>query len=270
MPERRAGGRRYSACDAGTRLRDDHTPFITVITVVRNGANTIRNTIRSVAQQTFRDFEYLVVDGASTDDTVRVLESETDSIDCWISEPDSGIYSAWNKAVRMARGQWIAFLGADDSYYPTALSDYADAMMSLSNVHYVSSRIDLAKGGEVVRTIGSPWGWPAFSRYMTVAHVGSMHHRSLFEQYGMFDEAYRICGDYELLLRPRDQLRTAFIDRITAQMTLGGISNKNVALALAEQERAKRQTGKRAGWICALERREAHVKVFCRSLFAAR
>jgi hypothetical protein len=101
---------------------------------------------------------------------------------------------------------------------------------------------------------------------MTVAHVGSMHHRSLFEEYGRFDESYRLSADYELLLRPRSNLRAAFLDRVTAAMALGGVSNANTRLALAEQERAKRTAGGRSGWVCGLERRAAHVKDVCRSL----
>lgn len=248
----------------------DVKPLFTVATVVMNGAKTLENTITSVARQTFCEFEYIVIDGGSTDGSVSILEKHRDRIDYWISERDSGIYSAWNKAISLARGQWISFLGADDTYCANALADYAQLISNLpdTEVQYISSRVELIKNGKSVRTIGLPWAWPAFSRYMTVAHVGSMHHRSLFEEYGLFDERYRVCGDYEMLLRPRHALRAAFLDRVTARMTLGGVSNANVALALEEQERAKRLTGRRAGWICALERRKAHVISLCRSLLA--
>ncbi|MET0497678.1 MAG: glycosyltransferase family 2 protein [Steroidobacteraceae bacterium] len=243
-------------------------PLISVITVVRNGASTIRNAIDSVAGQSFRDFEYLIVDGASTDGTVEILAECADRIDYWKSERDTGIYSAWNKALTLARGEWVAFLGADDAYYPDALEGYARKIASLSAAtHYISSRVELVKNGKVVRTIGSRWAWPAFSRFMTVAHVGSLHHRSLFEEYGQFDDKYRLCGDYEMLLRPKGALRAEFLDRVTARMALGGVSNANEGLALAEQERAKRDTGGRPGWLSALERRKARIVGACRSLW---
>jgi glycosyltransferase involved in cell wall biosynthesis len=265
------GGKRLHGRPGDTAAATDAAPLITVATVVRNGARTLEHTIRSVASQTFRDFEYLVIDGASTDGTQAVIERHSEHIDYWRSEPDSGIYSAWNKALSLARGQWIAFLGADDTYCANALADYAKLISELAGaeVQYISSRVELIKNGKSVRTIGLPWAWPGFSRYMTVAHVGSLHHRSLFEEYGTFDEQYRACGDYEMLLRPRDALRAAFLDRVTARMTLGGISNANVRLALAEQERAKHLTGRRAGWICALEKKKAHVISLCRSLLAS-
>jgi glycosyltransferase involved in cell wall biosynthesis len=245
------------------------TPFFSIITAVFNGARTVQAAIDSLARQTFRDFEYIVLDGASTDGTVRILEENSSRIHCWISEPDSGVYNAWNKGLDRARGQWIAFLGADDVYLPNALDAYARWIASQppgQDVQYLSSRVELVINGEVIRTIGSAWSWPRFSRFMTAAHVGSMHHRSLFEQYGRYDESYRISADYELLLRPRDRLRAAFLDRVTARMQLGGVSNANIQLALAEQERAKRTTGGRPAWRCRLERRSAYVRDRCRSL----
>lgn len=248
---------------------ESRRPLISIITVVLNGAKTLAATIESVHRQTFRDFEYLVLDGGSTDGTIGILERHREHVTHWTSEPDAGIYDAWNKALRRARGEWIAFLGADDTYYPEALDSYARAIADLpqSGTHYISSRVHLEKDGKIVRTVGGAWTWPTFSRFMTVAHVGSLHHRSLFEQYGPFDASYRVCGDYELLLRPRHLLRAAFVDRVTVKMALGGVSNSNVTLALREQERAKRVAGGRPAWICAMERKTAHIKALRRSIF---
>jgi glycosyltransferase involved in cell wall biosynthesis len=243
-------------------------PLFSIVTVVFNGARTLEATIESVSRQTFRDFEYIVLDGGSTDATVAILERRAPDIQYWKSEPDSGIYAAWNKALDVARGEWVAFLGADDVYYRDALAEYARAirLAAVPGLQYVSSRVHLVKNGKPVRTVGSQWAWPAFSHHMTVAHVGSVHHRSLFKEYGRYDESYRISADYELLLRPRNRLRTAFLNRVTACMQLGGVSNANVQLALAEQERAKRTTGGRPAWRCRLERQTAYVRDRCRSL----
>jgi glycosyltransferase involved in cell wall biosynthesis len=234
-------------------------PFFSVITAVSNGAATLEATIASLCRQSFQDFEYIIFDAASTDGTVAILKQYDPQIAFWRSELDSGIYNAWNKAIKVARGEWISFLGADDIYHDDALADYARAISADGSrrTQYVSSRVRLLKNGKIVRTIGSAWSWPAFSRFMTVAHVGSMHHHTLFKDQGLFDESYRSGGDYELLLRPRDQLRAIFLDRVTADMALGGASNANVYAALAEQERAKRSSGGRSSWLCAYERRRA-------------
>jgi glycosyltransferase involved in cell wall biosynthesis len=243
-------------------------PLFSIVTVVFNGAQTIESTIRSVSSQSCRDFEYIVLDGGSTDGTQALLQQYDDSIDHWASEPDSGIYNAWNKALRLARGEWIAFLGADDAYHVDALQHYATAIGArrAADLQYISSRVQLVTAGKALRVIGAAWSWPAFAHHMTVAHVGSMHRRALFEEYGSFNESYRICGDYELLLRPRERLRAAFLDRVTAEMAFGGVSNSRVQLALAEQERAKRTAGGRHAWRCALERRTAYLRDWCRSL----
>jgi glycosyltransferase involved in cell wall biosynthesis len=243
-------------------------PLISVITAVFNGAATIEKTIQSVVGQSFRNFEYIVVDAASSDGTVGILEGFGDRIDHWRSEPDAGIYDAWNKALQLARGRWIAFLGADDEYYPDALENYARFLSSHDDgtLQYLSSRVALMREGCRLGTIGRAWRWPEFSRYMSVAHVGSLHRRELFEQYGSFDPGYRICGDYELLLRPRATLRAAFLPVSTAIMTYGGVSNLHPRAALIEAERAKRTSGGRAAWLCALEFQYAQAKAIVREL----
>jgi len=244
------------------------TPLFTIVTAVRNGAKSIERTIQSVVGQTCRDFEYLIIDAASHDGTVQILERWSDQIDYWRSEPDLGIYDAWNKGVRLARGQWIAFLGADDEYYADALKNYADFLSRHGNVtlQYISSRVDLMRAGSRHRTVGKAWNWHDFSRYMTVAHVGSMHHRTLFDQVGLFDHNYRISGDYELLLRPRATLRTAFLPTTTAKMAYGGVSNASPRLALLETEQAKRTSGGRAAWLCAVEYGYALAKSLVRAV----
>jgi glycosyltransferase involved in cell wall biosynthesis len=243
-------------------------PLFTIVTALFNGVATIEKAIQSVVGQSFKNFQYVVVDAGSIDGTIRILERWNDRIDYWRSEPDAGIYDAWNKGIKWARGRWIAFLGADDEYYPDALERYAQFLSSHDDgaLQYVSSRVDFMRDGRRLATIGKPWSWPAFSRYMTVAHVGSLHHRSLFDQFGAFDPSYRICGDYELLLRPRAALRAAFLPATTARMAYGGVSNVSPRPALLEAERAKRTSGGRAAWLCAAEFHCAQAKTMLRSL----
>jgi glycosyltransferase involved in cell wall biosynthesis len=243
-------------------------PLISIVTAVLNGARTLENAIASVQRQKFRDFEYIVMDGGSADATIEILKRWDHSITTWRSAPDSGIYAAWNKALGLARGEWIAFLGADDIYCDDALERYAVkiAEMAPLGVLFISSRVQIVKRQRVVRTVGRPWSWPAFSRFMTAAHVGAMHHHSLFEEFGQFDETYRICGDYEFLLRPRDRLRAAFLDQVTVQMASGGVSTSNLRLALSEQARAKRLTGGRSPLLCAFEHRSALLRARLRQL----
>jgi glycosyltransferase involved in cell wall biosynthesis len=246
--------------------------MFSVITCVANGAATIEKTIESVLRQTYRDFEYLVIDAASSDGTPDILARYDAQIDYWCSEPDAGIYDAWNKGLRQARGSWIAFLGCDDEFYADALLKYSQLLSHHGKepLHYVSSRVDFMLNGKHLQTIGQAWKWPDFCKYMTVAHVGSLHHRSLFAEYGEFDTRYLICGDYELLLRPRAALRAAFLPDSTAMANYGGVSNLKAAPALREACRAKRTSGGRAAWRCGLEYLVARVKALVRGTVRSR
>lgn len=91
-----------------------YQPLITVVTVVRNGEKTIQNTIDSIAKQTFDNFEYIIIDGESTDSTTNIIKDNSKSIFKCISEPDNGIYDAMNKGISLASGKWLIFIGADD------------------------------------------------------------------------------------------------------------------------------------------------------------
>ena len=92
-------------------------PLVTVITVVYNGVNTIKNTIESVINQTYPNLEYLIIDGGSTDGTLEIIKQYDDKISCWTSEPDKGIYDAMNKGLSRAHGVWINFMNSGDSFY---------------------------------------------------------------------------------------------------------------------------------------------------------
>ena len=221
-------------------------PLITVITVVFNGAMTLEQTILSVINQSYDNVEYIIVDGSSTDGTIDIIRKYEHAIDYWMSEPDAGIYDAWNKGVRLSTGDWISFLGAGDIYQDDAIQSYVDFIRNVQRypLEYVSSRVNLVSSERILQTIGLPWNWKDFRRYMNVAHVGSLHHRQLFERVGLYDTTYKICGDYELLLRPRDDLHAAFLNKVTANMASDGVSNRNPQV-FEETLKAKVRTGRR-------------------------
>lgn len=221
-------------------------PLITVITVTYNAARMLEQTILSVINQDYPNVEFIIVDGGSNDGTLDILQKYEHAIDYWVSEPDNGIFDAWNKGVSLSSGDWVAFLGADDVYLDGALDAYAAAIAKNGGaaLDYISSRVNLIKGDKIVRVIGSRWNWRAFRKYMNVAHAGSLHHARLFEQWNGFDLDYRICGDYELLLRPGADLRADYFDQTTVNMSIGGVSDANWR-ALFEMTRAKVHTGGR-------------------------
>jgi glycosyltransferase involved in cell wall biosynthesis len=230
-------------------------PLITVITAVFNGGKALEQSILSVINQSYDNIEYIIIDGDSTDETLDIIRRYEHAIDYWVSEPDGGIYDAWNKGIRLATGDWIAFMGADDIYLAGAINSYVELLTDCRDrrLEYISSRVNLTTGTKVIRTVGEQWRWKYFQKYMNTAHVGSLHSRKLFQKYGLYDISYKICGDYEFLLRPGSGLRTAFLDSITVNMGIGGKSD-NSLMAFREVERAKVTTGGKIALISHLER----------------
>lgn len=223
-------------------------PLITVITVVLNGEKYLEQTIQSVINQTYPNVEYIIIDGGSTDGTLDIIKNYEDHIDYWVSEKDKGIYDAMNKGVRVALGSWIGFLGSGDIYSSHGLLDYYELMCEInikSELYdYLSSKVELIKDDKIIRIVGQKWSWEVFKKYMNVAHVGSLHSIKLFKKYGLFDISFKIAGDYEFLLRPKNTLRANFIDKITAIMDIEGISSREMKV-FNETELAKvRHTGK--------------------------
>jgi len=226
--------------------------LITVITVVFNGANTLERAILSVANQTCSNIEFIIIDGGSTDGTLDIIRKYAHFISYWVSEPDEGIYDAWNKGVRHARGEWICFLGSDDYFWePTALEKIICAVNS-AKVHakLVYGRLAVVNArNELLYTIGESWdiAKKRLGDVMSVPHPGMLHHQSWFKEYGLFDATYRIAGDYEMLLRgwPKEDAIFAS-DVIVVGMMLGGISStpQNAIKQLKEVWRAQRAHGK--------------------------
>jgi len=202
-------------------------PLITIITATYNAARYLPITIQSIRQLTYGNVEWLIVDGGSTDGTIELILQHSDLIDYWVSEPDNGIYDAWNKGISLASGNWIAFLGAGDAYRPHALTAYVNAINVSSELpELISSKVTFINSeGLTLRVWGSAFKWPEFKKYMNVAHVGALHHKGLFKEHGYFDTSYSSSSDYEILMRCGAKLKTLYLDLITAEMLVGGISN---------------------------------------------
>lgn len=241
----------------GTRLKGifaespSDQPLVTVITATLNRAGQLPGCIESVLRQDYPNIEHIVMDGGSTDRTVELLREYDDRLALWRSEPDRGIYDAWNKALLEARGEWICFLGSDDELLPDTIIDYMRLASMHPHAEYLSSKVVVVHPSGYKRVLGRPWSWKSFSRSMCTPHPGSMHRRSLFHRLGAYDISYRIVGDYELLLRARNSLSAAYMPVVTVKMLAGGVSTTR--RALDEQARAKLETGRRGRFLTSAE-----------------
>ena len=146
--------------------------FVSIITVSYNSSKTIKETIESVLNQSYQNFEYILVDGNSTDGTVEIIKSyeqkfkEKGIAFKWKSEDDTGIYDAWNKGVKMADGTWIAFLGSDDVYELDAIQCYYDYIdKNNEELNYVSSKVKIINN-KLIDKIEHKWEWNVFKKQM--------------------------------------------------------------------------------------------------------
>jgi glycosyltransferase involved in cell wall biosynthesis len=212
-------------------------PEISIICVVLNNVNGIKKTLESIITQLTEDVELIVIDGASTDGTLDILNSLSDNFKYWVSESDGGIYDAWNKGLAASSGRFVAFVGSDDILEHDYVAQCLFYLKFNAELDYISFKIRLANNSK--RIIGRKWLWSTFRRQMTVAHVGSLHNRDLYTRHGNYNINFKIAGDYDFLLRPGSRLKAGFIDFIGVTMGVSGVSNRLILRSLIETRRAK-------------------------------
>lgn len=224
------GGRRFGR---GAHPSPRTKPFITVITSTYNAACYLADAVRSVRGQNYDDFEWIIADGGSSDDTLEQLRQNDDLIDYWVSEPDRGIYNAWNKALAMSAGDWVCFLGADDFFWqPDVLSRFAQVLPSIpDDIRLAYGRVMLVDCDcQPLVLAGDDWSM-AKSKYpygVSIPHVGMMHRASLLRERGGFDESYRIAADHDLVLGELLHRDAFFIpELIVAGVRMGGVSSSS-------------------------------------------
>ena len=240
------------ALKSGGKGEVKEAPFISIITSTRNAAHQLPNAIKAVRRQSYSNFEWIIIDGASTDGTVDLIRKCGDIVDHWISEPDGGIYEAWNKGLWFARGEWTCFLGADDWLWePDVLLKLSRSLeQAYPPFRVVYGKVAIVnRAGEILFYEGTPWGQVRhrFQSIMSIPHPGLMHHRSLFEEHSVFDISFRIAGDYELLLRELRHRDALFVpDIVVAGMSIDGISSRaeSIGVSLQESCRATRKHGR--------------------------
>lgn len=224
--------------------------LISVITASYNSEKTIADTFKSVLNQSYRPVQYLVVDGASTDNTLQIIKEyeplfRAKGIDFkWISEPDKGIYDAWNKGLEMADGEWIGFLGSDDVYHSDAL-EVLIGNGDFDDFDFLTARCRYVQGTKVLREFGEAWKWLVFRKEMKILHAGGLHNASYFKTYGIFDTSFKIAGDYEMLLRAGENLKVKFVDQVIVDMGSEGVSSSFVFQSLQEVLQAKTKNASR-------------------------
>ena len=201
-----------------------------IITVTRNAAATLERSIQSVAKQRHRPRDYIIIDGASSDGTPGIVERYGGIVTHFVSEPDQGIYDAMNKGLALARGDFVYFLGADDSLIDDrTLADVAASLdRAPCDLLYGGIEVRFADGRVVPFMPPPPAEALDFMIRGCLPHQASFASRRAFDLIGEFDTRYRIAGDYDWFLRvlTRDDLTIRRIERSIAGYQMGGLSNR--------------------------------------------
>ncbi len=208
------------------------TPKISIITVCFNAERSVANTIRSVLNQQYPHVEYIVIDGQSTDNTVAQISPYRSQLAYFVSEPDTGMYDAMNKGLRIASGEIIGFLNADDCYPNTEVLKHvieafhtAQCDCLWGDLLYYQPTSD-----KIVRYWKSTaYHAGAFGHGWSPPHPTFFAKKSLYEQWGGFDLQYRLGNDIELMMRliEKHHSRTYYLPEILVHMQIGGISNRS-------------------------------------------
>lgn len=219
---------------------------ISIITVVYNCARTIQGCIESVLAQDHDDVEYIVVDGGSKDGTVDIVKGFGDRIAKFISEKDKGIYDAMNKGIRMATGDVVGILNADDFFYDTTtISQVAAAFKADPGLDATIADIVFVNDDNtrILRHYSAgKWRPSKFAWGFMPPHPSFFCKRHLFNELGYYKIDYKIAADYELLIRYLyvNRINYQYLSMKTTRMRMGGVSTRNINSILTLNKEIKR------------------------------
>lgn len=211
-------------------------PLVSIITINFNDAKGLLKTIKSVTAQTENSFEYVVIDGGSTDESVEIIKQHEQYIDYWVSEKDKGIYDAMNKGISNATGQYLMFLNSGDS-----LSENSIMQLCYENIRK-STDVDIFYGHVAfIKDNGrNPWMHPkeldiSFFKKENINHQSSLLKAGLFNELGSYPEKYKLAGDHWMyLVSFANNKKFKNIDHILVDYDGKGMSHKNRDLYDAE------------------------------------
>lgn len=222
-------------------------PRISILVATWNCAPQLEQFLESLFVQTWNDWQLLILDNQSNDGTAEIVETFLERLPhgrqrvVWSSQPDSGIYDAWNRGVQLATGMYFSFIGADDAFLaPDSLA--LIAALTATGADLITARnAYCAPDGRFLRHWGFGWQWKRMRQSMNIAHPGMLVHRDLFGRVGCFDPGFRICGDYEWFLRLPPNLRSIHTTDPVLRIVQAGVSHTRIGQVYAETFKAQRR-----------------------------
>lgn len=217
-------------------------PRFSIITITYNAASVIEPTLQSVYAQTYTNYEYLLIDGGSTDGTVDIAKASGIGFAHIVSEPDKGLYDAMNKGIRLATGDYLCFLNAGDAFYaPDTLQRIADAAMACDSLPHVlygeTAEVDNARNFVRMRRLKAPddLNWRSFRDGMLVCHQAFYARRDIAP---LYDLRYRLSADVDWCIKVmKSSTRLVKVDAVVVNYLQNGLSLKHHRASLIERFR---------------------------------
>lgn len=180
-------------------------PLVSIVTVVYNGATHLADAMLSVLNQPYDNVEYIIIDGGSSDGSLAIVKQYEHAIDYWISEPDSGIYDAMNKGIKLANGRIVGLLNSDDTLAADCIQKIVASFQANPNGEYTVGSVELINESGVIYGKLSPLAKERRDRRrfleMPAPHLSMFVLRSTYERFRFFDTAFKLRADYDFILR---------------------------------------------------------------------
>lgn len=216
---------------------------VSIITVVLNGVKTIEKAIESVLVQSYKNIEYIIVDGMSTDGTDAIVSKYIDRISRYICEKDSGIYDAMNKGIRHATGDIIGILNADDWYEKETVEEAVSCFVNNPEAMVVAGR-SRQHDADGRTTISNIFPMDVVWKHMPFPHPASFVRKEIYDKYGVYDTSFRICADYDFVFRIYvNNVKVVMADSVWVNFSLGGASTSDHIRTAQESNRIRSKYG---------------------------
>lgn len=221
-------------------------PLISIITVVFNGEKYLQQTIDSVRNQSYKNIEYIIVDGGSTDKTISIIKTNKDTITKWVTEPDKGLYDAMNKGVKMSSGVLIGIVNSDDWYEKNTVQLNVEAYINNPNkkIFHADKRCIKQEGGSFIRK--SKNNSFLIKYHGMVLNHPTMFIHSYFYKFHTYNIGLKSLSDYQLILTAyiKNAQQFYYIPKVTSNYRLGGVSAKlKLSTSIRENFIARRNAG---------------------------
>ena len=216
-----------------------HNFLLSIITVVFNGEKYIEQTIKNVVDLKFNEYEYIIIDGGSSDDTLSIINKYKPHINKVISEPDSGIYNAMNKGLNLSTGKYILYLNSDDFLEEGSIEKAVEIIKDNANFDIYAGAVKILNKNQSLSRIMRPSS-KKISYRMSIPHPGAFVSREAMLRVNGFDESFRIAADFDLFQRllQKSSNRIMHLELIISNMRYGGVSTSNPLIGYSEQLRS--------------------------------